>query len=590
MNIKKINKQLKEAIEKLPIGLCQLSPEMINTESIVKLQQGLKISANLIENTNAAIKLLAEEVQNLRDEIAILKGEQGQPKIRPQSKKPIDNDNSNDNDDNENKPDDQENKNPDISSEDERNPKDKIRKERKTNDDIKITRSQTITFDKSILPNDAIFKGYQSYIVQDIRFELENIEYKREEYYSPSNNRSYVAPLPMDYNGSSYGFNIKSLIITLHHQGKMSQQSIHDFLSNTTGIQIAKSTISNILTNELEIFHEEKDAIVSAGLLATNYVHLDDTGARVKGQNNYVHVLSSPYFTGYFTREHKDRLTILEILNQGIIRHAFTDKTYDLMTEMGISNKVINQFKPFVDQELSTQELEIILQNIFGDDGHVTAKKIITEASAIIAYQQLPEAIQVLVCDDAPQFKQITEILALCWVHAGRHYKKLIPIIPEHKQILNEFITKFWKYYHQLLAFQKNPLSELQLPLSLRFDELFSTVTGYDDLDERIAKTKSQKDNLLVVLEHQEVPLHNNPAELDARVQARRRDISYHTQNSKGTMAKDTLMSIVQTASKLKVNVFAYIKDRISKTMNMTPLADIIRNSSSNITPITPSG
>ena len=177
-----------------------------------------------------------------------------------------------------------------------------------------------------------------------------------------------------------------------------------------------------------------------------------------------------------------------------------------------------------------------------------------------------------------PGFKQITEILALCWVHAGRHYKKLIPVIPEHKQLLDDFITKLWAYYHQL-GFQKNPLPELQLSLSLKFDELFSTITGYNDLDERIAKTRSQKESLLVVLEHPDVPLHNNPAELDARVQARRRDISLQTQNSKGTAAKDTFMSIVQTAIKLKVNAFAYIKDRVSKTMKMASLSSVIQNS-----------
>lgn len=31
--------------------------------------------------------------------------------------------------------------------------------------------------------------------------------------------------------------------------------------------------------------------------------------------------------------------------------------------------------------------------------------------------------------DDAPQFKDITEELSLCWVHDGRHYKKLTPFI-----------------------------------------------------------------------------------------------------------------------------------------------------------------
>ena len=39
-----------------------------------------------------------------------------------------------------------------------------------------------------------------------------------------------------------------------------------------------------------------------------------------------------------------------------------------------------------------------------------------------------------LVCDDAPQFKLLTEELALCWVHEGRHYKKLNPLVAYHQQ------------------------------------------------------------------------------------------------------------------------------------------------------------
>jgi hypothetical protein len=33
--------------------------------------------------------------------------------------------------------------------------------------------------------------------------------------------------------------------------------------------------------------------------------------------------------------------------------------------------------------------------------------------------------VRLRVCDDAPQFKWLTEDIGLCWVHEGRHYKKL---------------------------------------------------------------------------------------------------------------------------------------------------------------------
>jgi len=51
---------------------------------------------------------------------------------------------------------------------------------------------------------------------------------------------------------------------------------------------------------------------------------------------------------------------------------------------------------------------------------------------------------------------------------------------------------------------------------------LFSTKTWYDQLDERIIKTKKKKESLLMVLTIPEIPLHNNAAELAARAKVRK--------------------------------------------------------------------
>ena len=59
---------------------------------------------------------------------------------------------------------------------------------------------------------------------------------------------------------------------------------------------------------------------------------------------------------------------------------------------------------------------------------------------------------------------------------------------------------------------------------------------------------------LLLVLEHPELPLHNNPAELAARTMVRRRHISYGTQTELGTKAWDTFMSLVDTTRKLGIS------------------------------------
>ncbi len=45
----------------------------------------------------------------------------------------------------------------------------------------------------------------------------------------------------------------------------------------------------------------------------------------------------------------------------------------------------------------------------------------------------------------------------------------------------------------------------------------------------------------VMVLEHPELPLHNNPAELGARTMVQRRNISYATQTIEGTQAYNAL-------------------------------------------------
>ena len=94
---------------------------------------------------------------------------------------------------------------------------------------------------------------------------------------------------------------------------------------------------------------------------------------------------------------------------------------------------------------------------------------------------------------------------------------------------------------------------------------MFSTKTGYEQLDERISKTKEKKEHLLKVLTLPEIPLHNNAAELAARAKVRKRDVSLQTITDEGTKANDTFMTIVQTAKKLGVSAYQYIFDRVEQ-------------------------
>jgi hypothetical protein len=61
----------------------------------------------------------------------------------------------------------------------------------------------------------------------------------------------------------------------------------------------------------------------------------------------------------------------------------------------------------------------------------------------------------------------------LCWIHEGRHYKKLDPIIAIHRKSLDDFNEKFWDYYAALLDYKQNPSEILAKQLSEDFDSFY---------------------------------------------------------------------------------------------------------------------
>ena len=174
----------------------------------------------------------------------------------------------------------------------------------------------------------------------------------------------------------------------------------------------------------------------------------------------------------------------------------------------------------------------------------------------------------------------MSDEFGLCWIHEGRHYKQLSPVVPQHQQQLEMFRTRYWDFYRKLQEYQDMPTPAMAEQLREEFGQLFATRTGYEALDERIAMTGGKKESMLTVLAHPETPLHNNPAELGERVAARRRDVSLHCVKPEGARGMDTLTSIVQTAKKLLVNGYEYLQDRISGLRKMPSLASLIRQRS----------
>ena len=538
-----------------------MSLEHIDLDQIQDVAQAKRAIVgllNLVEDLQATVRELQGEVQRLRDENNRLKGEQGKPNIKP------------------NKPGKGPSQGSDHSSEAERRKPQAWHKGSKL-DKIKIDREEVLTVDPTQLPADAEFKGYEDTLVQDVVIRSDNVLYHKEKFYSPAERQTYLAALPPGYVGQ-FGPGIKALALVQYYACNMAEPKIREFFANV-GVWLSEGELSNWLVKDWPELHAEKDAIYEAGLRSSPWQHLDDTATRVNGENQHCHVICNPLYTAFVTTESKDRLSILDVLRNLRVRSFRVNaEAIDFLHVFGLPQRIVRTVESWPrEQDFSETEIHHWLDERLPRLGPQQRTHIL-EATGVAAYHAQLEfpVVKLLVCDDAPQFNWLTEELALCWVHEGRHYKKLEPYVPQHRTELDKFTKQFWEYYDQLLAYRTQPTPAEKERLAARFDLLFSTVTGYRALDERIAKTRLKKASLLLVLEHPEIPLHNNPAELGARQRVRKRDVSFGPRTPDGAKAWDTFMTLTATAKKLGVSIYRYIHDRVSGAYEMPALADLI--------------
>jgi hypothetical protein len=512
---------------------------------------------NLVEELGSENRELREENQRLRDEINRLKGEQGKPRIKA-SKKAGTTGTSN------------------HSSEPARRRR-KKRSRRPKVKRIQIDREHKLELDRTQLPGDAEFKGYVPVVVQDVRLTTDNVRFLKGKYYSPSHQKTYLAELPAGYEGE-FGPGIHALTRVLYHAVNTSEPKIEEFFEHI-GVYISSGQVSNLLIKNQDRFHAEKDAVYEAGLCSSPWQHIDETGTRVDGSNQHCHVVCSPLYTVYLTTEKKDRLTVIDVLTNLRPRsYLLLDKTYDWLRQTSVSESVLKRLQHLPQgRVLDDEQFNGLLDNHLANVNAQHRRRIL-EAAAVTAYhtqQEIP-VVQLLISDDAPQFKRLTEELALCWVHDARYYKKLTPAIAHHRRLLDEFLNHYWTFYDALLAYRKTPSPEQVPRLEAEFDELFSTVTGYTGLDRRIAMTRDKKDALLMVLHHPEIPLHNNPAEIEMRRRVRKRDVSFGPRTEDGKRAWDTFASLLATTKKLGVSFYRYVYDRVTESGEIPNLADLI--------------
>jgi hypothetical protein len=518
---------------------------------------------NIIQQQARRIAFLEEENRCLKDEIARLKGEQGRPDVKANKNK----DDSNTN----------------YSSE-KRRKKKKPRVPRQKM--VEIDRTVPCRVDPATLPEDAIYKGTETKVIQDVIFRRDNVAFEREKYWSPSLNKVFYGPLPDGYSGYDFGPGVRSLVVVLYYATGGSEPKILELLASR-GVEMSSGELSNLLIHDLDAFHQERDEVQEAGLESSPWHQIDDTSTRIDGVNHYCHILCNPLYTIYRTMPRKDRPTVLAVL-RGLEtpRYLVNDYAIAVAAELGVSGTVLGWFQermPWdveMDESCFNKKYEAGLSFV-----KKQPKRKLYEAAALAAYRAQTDvaAVRNLLGDDAPQFDGLTDERSLCWIHDGRQYARLTPFVDQFKDELAAFQDRYWDYYRELRAYRQSPSPAEAARLDQAFDDLFSTEVMYADLQDRISKTASNKEKLLQVLSHPELPLHNNDSELGARQRVRKRDVSFGPRTAAGARGWDTMQTVLATAKKLGISVYEYVEDRVTGRMKVPKLADVIRQKASEM-------
>lgn len=508
----------------------------------------VKALLGLLEECIELIQKQSEEIEQLKDEVRILKGEKKRPIFKPSKlDKAID------------------------KKKDRQSGKRAGSEKRSKNAKLVIHEEKIIEPDQDI-PEGSRFKGYRDFVVQDLKIHSHNTRYRLARWVTPDG-ETLMGQLPNALDGQHFGPELMSYVLYQHHHCQVTQPLLLEQLRDWQ-VNISAGEINALLSAGKEVFHREKSEILSVGLSVSGYVTVDDSGARHKGKNGYVTHIGNDAFAWFQSTPSKTRINFLELLCSIDPGYRINDDAQAYWQQ----------------QKLPVQPTTLLIQNPVRCLNGATAweahldqlgitntrhRRIATEG-ALLGNLQHNNRCQdlVIVSDGAGQFNLLQH--ALCWVHTERLVHTMIPLNDYHRKDIAKVRAEIWDFYTELKRYKTLPDDSRKKALANRFDNIFKQKTRYQCLNQTLKRIYANKTELLRVLERPDIPLHTNGSEGDIRDYVKKKKVSGGTRSDLGRQCRDTFISLKKTCRKQKVSFWQYLLDRLNKTNKIPWLPDLI--------------
>jgi hypothetical protein len=492
---------------------------------------------------------LEETNQQLRDEIAVLKGQKPRPDIKPSVLEAT----------------------PPKTAGPAAGKRPGSAKRPKT---AELTIHHEVALHAEGLAPGATLRCYEAYVVQELLIQSDNTRYLRARYNLPAGG-SILAPFPagiLPVEGGHFGANLIAYILDQYHQAQVTEPLLLEQLWEY-GIDISAGQLHRILTENKNRFHQEKGAVLAAGLAASSYIGTDDTGARHQGKNGYCTAIGNDLFAYFESTDCKSRLNFLHVLQGDQRTYAINETTRAYWERQQLATALVAQLTQGLLEFVGEPAWQAWLTELaITDQRHV---RMATEGAllgGLVARGVAPDL--VVLSDGAPQF--VVLVHASCWIHAERPLAKLVPHNDEHRAAIEKVRGQIWELYQDLKAYRDQPNEARRPVLEGRFDALVAARTGYPSIDGVLKEMRDHRADLLRVLSRPEVPLHNNALESDIREFVKRRKVSGGTRNEAGRRCRDTFASLKKTCRKLGLRFWDYLQDRVRGLGQIPRLTDLI--------------